>query len=102
DDGVDTDPFDQDLVANRLLNLSSHVVEPGRASRAFCAGFSNQEGAAIALVNFLEHLRQRAEGVMPEWNCRAAEIPLIEGVIIDAQHIQILGPSAEFRLLATG
>src|SRR3954449_3077685 len=98
EDRIEADTLDRDAALNGAVNFGAHVVKPGRTARAFGAGFSDQDRSPIALVHFRQHVAERPIGVMPHWARRPAMIPLVVGVIIDADDVDELGRPAEFRL----
>src|SRR3954452_7817946 len=102
EDRVDADPLDRHAGRERGADLLGDVVEPGRPAAALAPGLGHQDRPAEARVGVGQELRERLVVVVAERDGRAAQVPLVVAVVVDAQDVEVLGPAAQLRLLAAG
>lgn len=71
-----------------LSNLGANVSQPAWTGAAFGASFADEDGAAVAVPYFEEHLVQRTMLSVADGRPLAVMDPLVVPVIVDADDIE--------------
>src|SRR5207247_1749560 len=106
EDRIETDSFERDTAFARQEALAGDFFEPGGAADAVMAGLGNDHGAPIARVDFRQEVVERnparvvGAGV-PVQLSSAGDLPLIGGVEIDTDDIEVALGAAELGSCAT-
>src|SRR5205807_10620573 len=104
--GIETDAVQRNTGKNRGLCFVADIAQPARTRAIFCAGFGDKHGAMVTLEYLAEHLTERTvERMLAAQRRELANaskpfeiiIPLVLGVEIDADNIQISLMAAQFR-----
>src|SRR5258708_32982432 len=91
-------PLDRHIFFTGSMSLITNVAQPAGTKIIFNAGFSNEQGAPVALVNLAQDRSKRAIQRVRNRNHRPIRInPLVMRIIIYAYDIEIFFVTAKFR-----
>ena len=98
-DRVEAYALDRDAGLQRSVHFRADVVEPSRSAATLRAGLGNEKRAPVARMHFTEHLVQRSIRMMAHGDRRTVMVPLIIGIVVEPDDIEIFRRSTQFRLL---
>ena len=106
DDRIQANAFDRDFFGARNADLHRDLAQPGSATHAEMPGLADQQRASIARVH-LSQYAMKGQTTVIRWrlvpqDALTVMFPLIAVVVIDANNIEIVGPTAQLWMRHAG
>ena len=101
-DGVEADTENRNAEALSGADFSGDVAEPADGGGRLSAGFGDEDGTVITLVEIGEQSMEGTVQTVAGWNAFAFVDPLVVPVEVDADEIEEIGGASEARFGVAG